>query len=90
MKRDKDYFLSCPENKDCLVRLYLGWRAKQSASSHFNLRNFDLMVNEMEELKLDTHSFAHWKAKIDVDDVEFVPGRAPVFHLLPTAADLEA
>ena len=96
----KAQILANPENKDCLVRLYLGRRADRLNSGTFKLRNFDLTVNEMEELELDTQFFArvmaqalavmHWKAEIDADDVEFVLGRSPVIGLPPTAADLES
>ncbi len=100
IRSNKKKFLARPENKDCLTRLYLGRRADRSTSAVFKLRNFDLMVNEMEEFGLDTAGFArtmatslavmHWKAGIDADDVEFVLGRAPITTMAPTAADLEA
>ena len=100
MKGNKAKFLACPENKDCLVRLYLGRRAERTSSATFKLRNFELVVNEMEKLGLDTAGFAevmahalavlHGKAGTDADDVEFVLGRAPAVKIPPTAADLEA
>ena len=66
----------------------------------FRLRNFDMTVNEMEFLRLDTGLYAetmartlaiiHWKAKLDANDVEFVFGAAPKIRMRATAAELEA
>ncbi|KAJ9612255.1 hypothetical protein H2200_003852 [Cladophialophora chaetospira] len=99
LRSNKMKFLARSENKDCLIRIYLGRRQDRSDLALFKLRNFDLMVNEMEQLGLDTAFFAkvlaealavlHWKAKVDADDVEFVLGRAPVTNMPPTAANLE-
>ncbi|KAI1613313.1 zinc finger protein-domain-containing protein [Exophiala viscosa] len=85
------------ENQDCLVRLYLGRREKRFDRQAFRLRNFDLMVNEMEELQLDTSKFAaimgktlsilHWSAHVDADDVEFVLGRSPTLKMRASATD---
>ncbi|KAF2194856.1 hypothetical protein K469DRAFT_469735, partial [Zopfia rhizophila CBS 207.26] len=75
-----------PSNKDCLVRIYLGKR-KERISKFFQLRNFLLHLDQMEELELDTADFAthiadalavmHWRVGIDANDVEFVLGSAP-------------
>jgi len=87
IKKQKEAFLKQPENKDCLVRLYLGRRNDNSKSANVRLRNFLLHVNEMEHLKLDTAMYAvtmaralavmHWTAGIDANDVEFVLGSSP-------------
>ncbi|KAL9105899.1 MAG: hypothetical protein Q9227_009010 [Pyrenula ochraceoflavens] len=82
--------LSRPENKDCLIRLYLGRRSSSrhqhpsSSTSPFKLQNFDLTLNEMETLNLPTTTYAktmaqtlailHWKANVDGNDIEFVLG----------------
>ncbi|EME39151.1 hypothetical protein DOTSEDRAFT_75038 [Dothistroma septosporum NZE10] len=90
--------LTDAKNKDCLVRVYLGRRQKRhSASPNFKLRNFEMHVNEMEELSLDTTAFAqsmaqtlsilHWGAQLDANDVEFVLGSAPLVKVPPSAAD---
>ncbi|KIX98171.1 uncharacterized protein Z520_06251 [Fonsecaea multimorphosa CBS 102226] len=86
IKANKTGFLACPQNHDCLVRLYLGRRAERSASAaSFRLRDFDLMVNEMEYMQLDIGTWArdmartlavlHWRAQVDANGVEFVLGR---------------
>ena len=87
LNANKQAFLQTPENQDCLIRIYLGRRAVRNSSHPFKLRNFDLMVNEMEALKLDTVVFAktiaqglariHWVAGIDANDIEWVFGTAP-------------
>ncbi|KAK5452141.1 hypothetical protein LTS15_007205 [Exophiala xenobiotica] len=94
----KEEFLTREENKDCLVRLYLGRRDENRRSDAFRLRNFDLKVNEMELLKLDTTMFArtmsqalavlHWKAGIDANDVEWVLGSAPKYKEMASSAQL--
>lgn len=78
-----------PENKDCLVRLYLGKRGpgKRQQEKTFRLRNFPLLVNDLEVLKIDTTRIAeimadalailHWSANVDGNDVEFVIGSQP-------------
>ena len=79
-----------PINKDCLARIYLGKRRDpdRRPSLFFTLVNFNLHLDQMEELRLETDFFAkemakalallHWVAKIDADDVEFVLGSAPI------------
>ncbi|EXJ72175.1 uncharacterized protein A1O5_04679 [Cladophialophora psammophila CBS 110553] len=99
VKANKANFLASPENHDCLVRLYLGRRADRSAPASFRLRNFDLMVNEMEYLQLDTGIWAgvmaqtlavlHWRARIDANDVEFVLGRTPGLDIAPATPQSE-
>jgi hypothetical protein len=99
VKVDKERFLSQPDNKDCLIRMYLGRRQQRSMTNTFRLRNFDMTVNEMEFLRLDTEMYAetmaqtlaiiHWKAKLDGNDVEFVFGSAPKAKMRPLAAELE-
>ena len=78
-KNDKD-------NKDCLLRVYLGEResVKQQSGSYDTLRNFPMRLNMMEDLDLNVSEFAsemavglailHWQAQIDGMDVEFVLG----------------
>ncbi|PSN66029.1 hypothetical protein BS50DRAFT_469831, partial [Corynespora cassiicola Philippines] len=77
-----------PDN-DCLVRVYLGKRRRsERPTMFFSLRNYNLHLDQMEELGLDTHGLAsniaealaivHWGAHLDADDVEFVLGSAPI------------
>ena len=78
-----------PGNKACLARVYLGKRRDLGwrPSLFFTLQNFNLHLDQMEELDLDVRTFAtemadalavmHWVAEIDADDVEFVLGNAP-------------
>ncbi|OAL37635.1 hypothetical protein AYO20_03142 [Fonsecaea nubica] len=100
VKQNKESFLSQQENQDCLIRIYLGRRQSRPTSNAFRLRNFDMTVNEMEFLRLDTVLYAetlaqtlaiiHWNAKLDANDVEFVFGRASAGKRRPLAAELEA
>lgn len=74
------------ENKDCLVRLYLGERetVRQRNEGYSSLRNFELRLNMMEELELDISGIAteiaiglaimHWQAQVNGMDTEFVLG----------------
>lgn len=76
-------------NKDCLVRIYLGKcrDPDRLKPTRVSLRNYNLHLDQMEELGLDTKTFAatmahalavmHWDACIDADDVEFVLGSSP-------------
>ncbi|KAH6992540.1 zinc finger protein-domain-containing protein, partial [Fusarium venenatum] len=102
IKRNKAKFLAKPENKNCLIRLYLGRRHTtkvQGKVQNLKLQNFPLHVNEMEDLGLDTERFArlmantlaiiHWGAGIDGDDIEFVLGSSPVQNKTPTSKELE-
>lgn len=84
-----------PGNKDCLVRLYLGKlkRDRSRPSIMFNLRNFNLHINQCTEIDVETEPFAramadalaimHWDVKVDAHDVEFVLGSAPTFKEIP-------
>lgn len=96
VRKNKQSFLSQQENKDCLIRIYLGRRQERLPTNSFRLRNFDMTVNEMEWLRLDTQLFAqamaqtlaivHWKAGLDANDMEFVLGSSPhqgYYLLLP-------
>lgn len=102
VKDQKASFLSRAENKDCLIRLYLGRRNDDHppvSANNFHLRNFPLHVNEMERLQLDLTYYAkliaqalaiiHWRAKLDANDVEFVFGSSPIVNDLPIAQDLQ-
>ncbi|KAG7005532.1 hypothetical protein G7Y79_00019g047120 [Physcia stellaris] len=89
-----------PSNKQCLVRLYLGKRLDDQPSRSrpqrfFSLRNFNLTLDNMQKLTIDTSRFIssiaealaimHWVAKVDAADVEFVLGSAPSFaHITST------
>ena len=75
-------------NKNCLVRLYLGRRRQSTRPGmFFTLKNFKLHLDQMEQLNLDTESFAkemafslavlHWRVEVDGRDVEFVLGSEP-------------
>lgn len=85
------------QNKDCLVRVYLGRRQDRTATPNFKLRNFELSINEMEFLRPDTMMYAevmaatlaflHWKVALDANDVEFVLGSSPLVKPRATAAE---
>ncbi|MCJ1244058.1 hypothetical protein MMC30_001255 [Trapelia coarctata] len=74
------------ENKDCLVRAYLGEMetVEQQAGPYDSLRNFPLRLNMIEELGLEKDALAaeiaiglaiiHWQAQADGMDAEFVFG----------------
>lgn len=74
------------DNKDCLVRIYLGEREsmRQRSDVYDTLRNFPLRLNMMEDLDLEVSELAnemaiglamlHWQAQVDGMDVEFVLG----------------
>ncbi|KAG9194030.1 hypothetical protein G6011_04065 [Alternaria panax] len=78
------YFKASASNKDCLVRIYLGKRSVPVSSKfkRFQLRNFQLHLDLIEELELDAPEFAtciaeslaimHWACQSDANDVEFV------------------
>jgi hypothetical protein len=80
-------FKADASNKDCLVRIYLGKRRERPNNMFFQLRNFNLHLDQMEELQLDVNEFAsaigealaimHWACHIDGNDVEFVLGSSP-------------
>lgn len=87
-----DYALTSIDNKDCIVRIYLGvQRANPYQASNpgepFSLRNFELSLDRMNEIGIDPLQFVapmaeslalmHWKANQDARDVEFVLGSAP-------------
>lgn len=98
IKAQKDKFLALPENKHCLIRIYLGRRDQREATRQFRLRNFDLTVGEMEWLRCDTRRYAitmaralavlHWVAHVDANDVEFVIGSSPMMATPPIADEL--
>ncbi|CAG9991528.1 unnamed protein product [Clonostachys byssicola] len=101
IRKQKQVFLAKPENQNCLIRLYLGRREITKAKKNIQnirLQNFPLHVNEMEDLGLDTGSFAqvmaqtlailHWKAGVDGNDVEFILGSSPVSTRLPSRAEV--
>lgn len=102
IRKQKDSFLKQPQNKDCLIRLYLGRRHDNDKTESVRLRNFPLHVNEMEYLKLDTVMYAdtmaralavlHWAARVDANDVEFVLGSSPATNSTaePTLEEMEA
>ncbi|EUC42731.1 hypothetical protein COCMIDRAFT_39252 [Bipolaris oryzae ATCC 44560] len=74
IKTIKPDFLERNENKDCLVRLYLGRRSCTShrEAGNIRLRNFPLHVNELERLGLRPEPYV--KFGFDANDVEFVLG----------------
>ena len=79
-------------NNDCLLRVYLGKRQDLSRQKpvRATLRNYNLHLDQMQELGLDINHFAsimanalatmHWKVGIDADDVEFVLGTQPTLY----------
>ncbi|KAK7210351.1 hypothetical protein V2G26_017529 [Clonostachys chloroleuca] len=101
IRKQKQAFLAKPENQNCLIRLYLGRREITRAKKNIQnirLQNFPLHVNEMEDLGLDTASFAqvmaqtlailHWKAGVDGNDIEFILGSSPESTRLPSRAEI--
>ncbi|KAH9872975.1 hypothetical protein J1614_005370 [Plenodomus biglobosus] len=102
IKEEKNHFLSQTENKDCLIRLYLGRRhdTRNSEPRNVGLRNFPLHVDEMERLGLNTTFYAkvmaqslaimHWRAGVDANDVEFVLGGSPQIVKLPTFEQIKS
>jgi hypothetical protein len=92
--------LAQDKNKDCLVRVYLGRRMNRRPSPNFKLRNFDLTINEMEDLRLEPEPFAttmaktlamlHWGVGVDANDVEFVLGSAPMMKQPPARSELRS
>lgn len=99
LQRNGEQHLAEPKNKDCLVRLYLGRRQERTSSDNFKLQNFELTINEMESLHLNTEHYAtvmaqtlallHWAVGIDANDVEFVLGSAPCMNRICTADELD-
>ena len=75
-----------PENKDCLVRIYLGEREtfSQQFAAYETLRSFPLRLNMMEYLEVEVSELVnemaiglailHWQAQVNGMDVEFVLG----------------
>lgn len=83
--RRKMDVLAHPENRNCLLRLYLGRRdtePKSPTTKGYRLNDFPLTVNDMEVLGLDVIGYAramaemlallHWRVGVDAADVEFV------------------
>ncbi|MCJ1475007.1 hypothetical protein MMC13_003667 [Lambiella insularis] len=104
LAKDKEHIKAPPANRDCLARVYLGKRRRQDRQRpppFFSLRNFNLHIDQMEELGLDVTAFTdtmadalavlHWEAKIDAEDVEFVLGGRPtaIFNEAPSFHELE-
>lgn len=60
LKVRKQEILGHPRNKHCLIRPYLGLRdpTLRLRRDYFTLYNFDLAVNEMEQLGLDVRGHA--------------------------------
>lgn len=102
IQRSKAEFLDKAENKDCLVRLYLGRPSKDTpmTAQNVRLRNFPLHIDQMQYLKLDIEMFArtiaqalavlHWKVGVDANDVEFVLGSSPQISLAPSPDVIQA
>ena len=100
IKGNKSEFLKKPEDKGCLVRIYLGRRndSRTMEPRNIRLRNFPLHVDEMERLGLDPKDYAnaiaqalaflHWKAGADANDVEFVLGCCPQVSCIPTVQEV--
>ena len=62
LAKDKEHIKALPANQDCLARVYLGKRRQQNRqrrSPFFSLRNFNLHVDQMEELGLDVPAFTN-------------------------------
>jgi hypothetical protein len=88
-------------NRDCLVRLYLGKRRdpERRKPIRATLMNYNLHLDQMEELELETKDFAktmaralatiHWEAGLDAEDVEFLLGSAPMITAPTTFSSAE-
>ncbi|KAJ5100001.1 zinc finger protein-domain-containing protein [Penicillium argentinense] len=74
-----------PTNRDCLARIYLGSRrATKIPPPNFTLRNFNIYVDQLVEMKFPIEKLAasigealaiiHWSANVDAYDIEFVLG----------------
>ncbi|KAF5664110.1 hypothetical protein FHETE_7219 [Fusarium heterosporum] len=75
-----------PLNQHCLARIYLGRRRAphKPLQINFSLRNFNLHLDQMIEMRLPVDRYAaiigealailHWSAYVDAYDVEFVLG----------------
>lgn len=80
----KDATRKSKKNEDCLIRLYTGKRrpAGRPPGIFFNLRNYSLCIDQMEELGLDpvviakalaeALAYCYCNAQVDANDVEFV------------------
>lgn len=79
------------ENKDCLIRVYLGEREsiQQQNTPYDTLRNFPLRLNMIEDLGIEVTDLAiemalglailHWRARVDGMDTEYVLGSSATF-----------
>ncbi|KAK5700078.1 hypothetical protein LTR97_006213 [Elasticomyces elasticus] len=75
-----------PANRECLARVYVGRRRvpRLRPSRMFNMRNYGLCLDQMEELGIDpmpfvvtmakATAFMHWRMNSDARDIEFVLG----------------
>ncbi|KAK5734360.1 hypothetical protein LTR17_009024 [Elasticomyces elasticus] len=82
----KEVAHQAPANRECLVRVYIGRRKapRLRPSKMFNMRNYGLCLDQMEELGIDpmplvvtmakATAFMHWRLKSDARDIEFVLG----------------
>ena len=89
------------DNDDCLVRVYLGQRRSDLSPyerrEYSSLRNFELYLDQMEEVGLDIYglagemavglAIAHWIAKIDCIDSEFVLGTSATYADMPQVVE---
>jgi len=84
----RDSAKDAPENKNCIVRLYLGRRKRgNNISRFFSLKNFPLHLDMAEEWGIDVKvcasqmavglAICQWRAQVDANDVEFVLGGFP-------------
>lgn len=85
-----------PENRDCLVRLYLGRNNPntQAYDSTDTLRNFPLYLDDAQSIGVNVNEYAeqmaiglailHWQAQIDAQDTEFVIGSYKVRPIYTT------
>ena len=97
----RDIARTDPENRDCLIRIYLGLRRRSmtAPTEKFSLRNFEADLSILDDVIPDKNHHAtamavalacmHWDAKVDGADVEFVLGAAPEKHTL-TASEIAA
>ena len=81
------------ENKDCLVRIYLGEResASQRLDAHDTLRNFPMRLNMIEDMNIEVSQLAEemavglaiiqWQAQVDGMDTESVLGSSATWDM---------
>ncbi|KAF9697645.1 hypothetical protein EKO04_003985 [Ascochyta lentis] len=81
IRSSKIRFLATPQQKDCLVRIYLGRQSN---------KNEAIPPHSFRLLMAQTLAYMHWSAGVDANDVEFVLGSSPVVCWLPSRREVLA